>query len=375
MTHRRYARILVRVVNDLETVVSTSIGDRASEWDALVSTMARPSPFLRSWWLDATVEDAARFVLVMRAGVLVGGLALQEDRWRGAPRLRLAGDGPLMPDHLDALASPGEEDHVVGALRQWLCQPGARTIDLAGVTSDSLVRQALPGPVRESEAAVAPWVRLPGTYAEYLAARPHGLRKTIRKTDRRLTAEGVRHRVVAREDVAGALEDLRRLHALQFGARSGFLPRFDAFRRAAIAGAAKGEVVLHELVTEDGPIAVEAFFLTDGVASFYQIGRDPDPQWDGSGILLKARAIEWFCEQGLTQIDLLRDDAPFKRRWAEDGRVMLRLEAAVGYRSRAIWVVTPLVRRVRVAKGNVSAWLRPHRRREAPTGPPVVDQP
>jgi hypothetical protein len=42
-----------------------SLGSRANEWDALVSASPHPSPFLRSWWLDAMAGPNTQFVLVV----------------------------------------------------------------------------------------------------------------------------------------------------------------------------------------------------------------------------------------------------------------------------------------------------------------------
>ena len=83
-----------------------------SQWDQLVDSSPLPSPFLRSWWLTGT-----------------GGprppLPAGRGWWRacsagcsgGAPPdgscLRMMGDGPLCPDHLDLLAAPGHEDTAI----------------------------------------------------------------------------------------------------------------------------------------------------------------------------------------------------------------------------------------------------------------------
>jgi len=95
----------------------------APQWDQLVDRAPLPSPFLRSWWLAGTSLAGPRFLLAVRDDRLLGGLALEEGRMLGLPCLRMMGAGPLCPDHLDLLASPGHEDAVIRSVGSWLSRP------------------------------------------------------------------------------------------------------------------------------------------------------------------------------------------------------------------------------------------------------------
>ena len=78
----------------------SDLGSWRAAWDALVLTAPLPTPFLRSWWLDAqrAVRDgSALFVLVVQGEQLLGGQALQVDRVLGAQRIQALGQGPLAP--------------------------------------------------------------------------------------------------------------------------------------------------------------------------------------------------------------------------------------------------------------------------------------
>lgn len=115
----------------MRTEVRASLGELGVAWDALVDASPLPSPFLRSWWLEAGAGPEPRFVLVMDGDALVGGLALEEDRVLGVPRLREM--GPLLgADHLDLVAAPGRADQVVGALADWFASRRPLLVDLVG---------------------------------------------------------------------------------------------------------------------------------------------------------------------------------------------------------------------------------------------------
>jgi hypothetical protein len=92
------------VTGEPRLLVLSDLDRWASQWDQLVERSPLPSPFQRSWWLIGTGAPRVRFLLVVDADRLLGGLALQEGRRLGLPCFRMLGAGPLCPDHLDLLA-------------------------------------------------------------------------------------------------------------------------------------------------------------------------------------------------------------------------------------------------------------------------------
>ena len=84
--------------------------------------------------------------------------------------------------------------------------------------------------------------------------------------------------------------------------------------------------------------------MVAGVASAYQAGRDLDPTFSGSGKLLHSKIVRSLCERGIRQMDLLRDDEPYKREWADNTRTMVGVEAAHGARARAVLAAMPAAR-------------------------------
>jgi CelD/BcsL family acetyltransferase involved in cellulose biosynthesis len=332
--------------------VESSLGSWAEAWDALVERIPMPSPFLMSWWLESVARGRPRFLLVHRGHELIGGLALQLESGWECPIVRFLGDGPLCPDHLDAVAARGQEDEVVRALRSWWPERGPLLIDLRAAVPGSLVAATLPHGMRRDAFDVAPWASLPRHPEEYLAARSTNFRSNVRKASRRMAREGAEHRVVPRESLGQALATLRRLHADRWGT-SPFLSDFDRFAAAAVRGADRGQFVLHELATGDATVASVACFEVAGRVSYYQAGRSPDPRWRGAGTVLLYEVVSDSCRRGLAEVDFLRGREPYKLEFAPEMRALVRLRAGVGRAGRLAVARSVVQERARTAAGRL----------------------
>jgi CelD/BcsL family acetyltransferase involved in cellulose biosynthesis len=314
-----------------QVVERSCLGALAAAWDELADRLPLPSPFLRSWWLEATGARRRCFLLVMNRARLVGGLALEQGRRWPVPWFRLMGAGPLCPDHLDLLAAPGWEDRVVAALAAWMARPGSRVFDLEGVAGHSRIAAALPGRVRRKVLDVAPWAPLPKDPDDWFRQRPRGLRATVGKASRRLAGQGMEHRVVPVEEVEAALETLQRLHKARWGSRSNFLASYDRFAAAGRLGAARGEFAFHELTAEETVVAAVTSFEVAGRISLYQSGRVPEHRWRSATTVLLTRTVQDACRRGFGEVDLLRGNEPYKQNFASDTREILQLQAAKGF--------------------------------------------
>jgi len=300
----------------------------AAQWDQLVDSSPLPSPFLRSWWLTGAGGPGRHFLLVANGSHLLGGLALETRH----PMLgvRMMGDGSLAPDHLDLLAAPGHEAAVVSLLRDWLCRPGERLLDLQGVRAGSRLAEALPGRVRRQPMVVAPFTPLPDSPEAYRATLPRQFRKNLRVSAKRLAAEGVAHQTIRGQAVPQHLEILRDLHHAQWGSRSGFLPVFDRFAAGFTGGCAADEVAVHELANDDLVVATVTAFEVAGRVSLYQSARLTDRRWRDVTTVLLAAIIDDACARGFKEVDFLRGDEPYKGRFTQSHREMLRLVAGRG---------------------------------------------
>jgi len=211
----------------------------------------------------------------------------------------------------------------------WLRRPGSRVVDLDGLTAaGSLATLLAP---HEVERTAAPFADLSGGAEQYLAGRPGKVRSTISRSAKRLTRSGVELVTVDRDDIDAALDDLARLHDERWAEDSVFLQGWERFCAAARAGAATGDVVVHELRdTEGEAVAVELDLVLGSSIAFYQAGRRTEREWRGCGSVLRARIIEAGALAGATEYDLLRGDEGYKADWATDRRDLVRCTMGVG---------------------------------------------
>jgi CelD/BcsL family acetyltransferase involved in cellulose biosynthesis len=322
----------------------------APQWDQLVDQAPLPSPFLRSWWLAGAGGTRPRFLLLVAQDErLLGGLALEEGRRLGLPCLRMLSAGPLCPDHLDLLASPGHEDGVIKAVGAWLRRPRASVLDLEGVRAGAALIAALPGGIRREPLTVAPWAPLPADAAAYLAGRPAGFRKTLRKASARMSAEGSAHRISRGPAAVRALGTLRQLHRAQWQDRSRFLPSFDRFAAACRLGADFDEVAVHELAVSETVVAIMVTLEVAGRVSLYQSARLTDFRWRDATSVLLAAIISDACDRGFAEVDFLRGDEAYKSNFAPQRRDLFRLRGASGGPGRAALAAQLAARKVKRA--------------------------
>lgn len=313
----------------LRVISCPVLGEHATAWDEFVLAGRMPSPFLRSWWFEAVQSSDAQYLLVLRDNELVGGLALTVSTKRGITRIRLLPNSAMWPHGLDVVARSGEEVAVARAVLDHVATWGriGALVDFMGTFAESALVSAAPSRKRVNQ--IDEWMTLdvPDDFEAYLAQRPRHLRQEIRRIDRRLTERGVVYRTVT--DVAGitrSLGDFERLHRLRWrDGGSGFVPSMATFVTAAQAGAARGEVVVHEVTVGERVLASMVAFELGTRCWFYQMGRDDDPEWSGTGVFLRARALQRSCEVGHSIVDLGTGSAELKIRWIDERRPVVQV--------------------------------------------------
>jgi CelD/BcsL family acetyltransferase involved in cellulose biosynthesis len=339
--------------------VVRELGHWARAWDDLVANLPVPTPFLRSWWLSEVADGIPRFVLVTHERTLIGGIALEEDRAYGVSRLRMLGDGKLVPDHLDVLVTDAHREPVVQALRTWFRRGQPRVFQFDGLTAGSALLEVLPGRPRIEVVGDCPYRRLPtGDAADALADLPGAMRSTIRRARRKLEKAGVEHRVLPADHTTEGLERLRDLHERRWGEASGFLDVFNRFAAAATAGAQREEVLIHELHRDGEVLASQVDLLTAGRASYFQAGRNMATDLPSLGTVLMANAVEHAGRIGADEYDLLRGGQAYKDAWAHDARPVVRIEGWHGLRGRIGLSALILRRRAGALKGRARRALR-----------------
>ncbi len=327
---------------ELRLEVLEGLGDRAADWDRLVAGAELPSPFLRSWWLDHAATAAPTLLCCLDGDELVGGAAFETSAVGRGPLtievVRSLGQGPLAPDHLDVVAAQGHGPGVTRAVLGWLHRRGSRVVDLDGLAADGRLGRALRDDAIESVAA--PFAELGDDLAAYLAGRPGRVRSTLKRTAKRLERDGVTDRAVDGSDPVAfdaALERLAALHDGRWADESEFLTGWAQLAGAARAGAAAGDVTVHELLTADGTVIASELDLTvGGRVAFYQAGRLTEHEWRGSGSVLRTKILERAAAEGATEYDLLRGDEAYKAEWSTGRRELLRCRFGVGAPAKAL---------------------------------------
>lgn len=308
----------------------------------------RPSPFLCSWWIEATANPGLSLVAVRDGDTLLGGLALQRRRKGGVPWYTAAGS-TLQPDHVDVVSRPNQRDHVGAAITAWLRRRGSRVLDLAGIDADAEARN-LVGPEEAvvDVIEVAPYCDMSDGYDAYLAGASGSARSMVGRAAPRLKREGVSFRLVDGAGIGQALVGFRDLHQNRWGDESSILPEWSQFAAAITAGWRLGSVMLGELVTEMGVvIAVECVLRAGSRACAYQSGRLDERQWRGSGSVLQAEMMRAAAAAGCTEFDLLRGGEAYKAAWATGQRDVLRMRIGVGLRARAVLTASMRTRQLR----------------------------
>ena len=308
------------------------LGDRRAAWDELVEALPLPTPFLRSWWLEAVADRYTSYLLVLDAdGTLVGGLPVQVRRRLGVSLVRVTGSGPLCPDHLDAVSAPGRTGDVCAALDSWLRRQGHVLLDLDGLVERSTLGGCW-GPA--SPLDVAPYRTLT-TREDYVNGLSTSRRRALKRAHRKLTALDVRHRSVDGDRLIEALRAFRLLQEDRQGRRH-LVDNLQVLDAALVAGHARGEVRVDVLERPDRVVAVMIAFLVADRISLYQVARSTERDDDGAGNVLLHEVFQDASTRGWREIDLLRGAEEYKYKFVDQTRQLWRIRRAFGTRARAV---------------------------------------
>src|SRR5690606_3907529 len=177
-------------------------------------------------------------------------------------------------------------------------------VELRGLTAASELPTQLPPGVGNRQVAPTWTAPLGSDFSDYLGSLGRSFRKEVGRLQRKLTREGYRAHVASPDELPEALRTLEQLHRLQFGKQSSFLPFFDRFSRAAVAGARSNQVFFHTLYdAENTPVAIDVWIRAGNRLLNYIGGRHPDGP-SGAGTVLIAAAIEDAYSRGIQEISL-----------------------------------------------------------------------
>jgi CelD/BcsL family acetyltransferase involved in cellulose biosynthesis len=189
------------------------------------------------------------------------------------------------------------------------------------------------------------------SWEEFLAARSHRFRKTLRNRRNRLErANEVSYRYADSATLEADLDAAFRLHRARFREHPGcnFCGEHEPFQREfARRALERGWLRLLLLEVDGRPVCCEYGFLYENAYFAYQGGRDPD--WDKAsvGFVLEVESIRRTLEEGVPEYRFLGGEEEYKYRLPTEDP---RLET----------VVAPASRRGRVASAALAAaWRLP----------------
>jgi CelD/BcsL family acetyltransferase involved in cellulose biosynthesis len=301
----------------------------AGQWDELVRTMRRPSPFLLhawlvEWWRHYGAKRALAVHVARRGDRLVGALPLCRTMRFGLRVTEfLGGTGAQLAD---LLLAPGEHGSTASQLAARIPKVGVDYADLFGMPRGSRLAAAVPeGALTLIERQEAPVLDLgAGWEAVYTDKLSSKARSERRRHRRRLEQLGAVHFSIARtpEELVPALEDAVRLHALRWKGRretSGFSkPVGSAFRQAVLLRLTQQDLPRLATLRVDGQaVAFVLYLLYEKTVYGMTMGFDPAFAQYRPGTETFLCSLEAATGEGAQRVELLGADASYKRTFAD----------------------------------------------------------
>lgn len=359
------------------------------EWDRLLKRTDVASPFLTpGWqmaWLDTYGAMHRPFVLTARlSGELVGLWPLAFNR-RG-PFKVLEPIGAGRSDWLDIPVLNDKRETVISAFLQYLagCRNSWDIIEHRDVLSESpsfsmLESLCSSGPIcfRKDLRTAAPYLRIKGTWDEFLRSKRAKFRSNLRYYRRLPERDGqllVTHRLSLKEGDE-AIDNIADVELRSWKARRGNLkvstPIGKKFYRLFCKYFCRQGLLDVWTASIDGtPIAFVVNIIYGGKCYHYFTCYDEKFRNISPGVLLHAEAIENAFHQNLSEYDFLSGDEPYKERWCSDRRDIYHLiffhrhpvsHAAYYFLGKARWAMrrSELIRIARqwlLSKARRSKW-------------------
>jgi CelD/BcsL family acetyltransferase involved in cellulose biosynthesis len=299
------------------------------DWDELVRSMPRPSPFLLrdwlvEWWRHYGDCGELAVHLARRDGRLVGALPLCRRRRYGLAVTEFVGGSrtPLA----DLLLAPGEDGDTASALVKQALADEHDFADLFGVSGRSRLVSSLPqGSLRLVERLDAPVLDLRPGWEEIERTRLSAkARSTRRGRLKKLSKLGPVELAVARtvDELDGGLDEAFRLHELRWAGHretSGFsTPTGQAFHRAAIRRLAGIGVPRLVLVRVGGQaVAYNLYLQLDGTFCGVTMAFDPEYARYAPGTEALLSTLELAASEGVERVEFLGAAMEYKQRLAD----------------------------------------------------------
>jgi CelD/BcsL family acetyltransferase involved in cellulose biosynthesis len=298
-----------------------------SEWDALVRTMARPSPFLlhgwvAEWWRHyGSSGERLAVVTVRRQGRLVGAAPLFVGREHGVRTARFLGANESAL--ADLLLAKDEPASTARLLREGIQSQSFDYADLFGLPQTSLLGQF--DDLRLVERVEAPVLLMPNGWEDAYRAKTASKKRNLhRRRLRQLGELGAVEFEVGRtrEELEPMLENAFQLHNLRwqgrpdgstFGTEAG-----REFHRAALRRIADDDVLRIVLMRVGGrPAAFHYFFALDGTMVVHRLAFDPALGRYSPGLVATLETLRVASQDGMTRVEFLGGNERYKLELAD----------------------------------------------------------
>jgi CelD/BcsL family acetyltransferase involved in cellulose biosynthesis len=310
------------------------------DWSPLVTldpagTFFHTPGFLKLYWEEFGEPGSLLFAFGEEDdGGQVAAVAFE----RVGSTLRFLG-GTEVTDYMGPVADPDAGDTfgkelfaALGRRDDW------RDADLRGLPEDrawlglleeGARAQGLETAIDDDQNGVAPFLPLPGSYDEYLAALPAKLRHEIKRKARRLEAEAGAYSisVAHAETLVPYLDRFVELHRTSEGPKGVFMqPGMEIFfRRLGEAFLTRGIFSLVFLEIGGVKVAGTIGFRFEGTYYLYNSAFDRELRHLSPGMVLVGEDIRIAIEGGCSAFDMLKGDYEYKYRFGAYPRSVKRL--------------------------------------------------
>ena len=325
------------------TVVSGGFADLADRWSELCrATGAMPfstPQFGEAWWSvfgESTEAELELLGLENGTGDLVALAPLK----RGGAHWSFAGDHEVS-DYLGPVAKAGREPQLVSAVLDRLESAGARSAEFRGIEPGTDWVQAFTAAAERgwtvdvAEEAVCPTIKLQGGWDDYLASLRSRDRREVRRKLRplrQLRGAVSFEAVESPADVQQRMPEFMEMMAESRGDKAVFLTdeMRTFFERLSTSLSEAGWLRLYVMSVSGEAAAMVLCFVARNQLLLYNSGYAPKFRDLSAGLASKVLCIRDAVERGMSSVNFLRGDEPYKYELGGDDAVVRLLRLTRG---------------------------------------------
>jgi CelD/BcsL family acetyltransferase involved in cellulose biosynthesis len=307
-----------------------------TQWNRLANEIPfRRFEWLATWWKHYRQPHWDLFVVTAceEDGELVGLLPLYLSKSLLHGRvLRFLGSGEVCSDYLTLLTAEGLQHEVTAQVANWLTdegQPDWDSLELVGVDQGDVTINLLAellgfrGFGVHYRAGENCWrIKLPSTWADYLASLSKSRRERVRKLQRRSfdsgrVVSGILENPEEFDFYFNRLVELHQKRRNSLGDAGCFASQeFKSFHRDVMRQMLSLGILRLLWTNLDGvPAAIEYAIKGGDTVYFYQSGIEPRLSKQNAGWLSTIGSIQASIEEGFQYFDFMRGDEAYKTSW------------------------------------------------------------